>query len=142
LEKTQDPARCDAERGFLLLRLSKMMQEESNIPFDQWPADFRAKVRLLTAKEGGRKTPGHIGYRPQVWFETDWLRNGTSGSWQKMNRDKLLPGETAEIEIAILAKELCKNNLFPGLRFRLTEGATKIGEGEILEIFNKELLAQ
>jgi elongation factor Tu len=119
-----------------------MTQQESKLPFDKWPADFKARVRLLTAEEGGRRTPGHIGYRPQVWFEIDSLNHAcTSGSWQKMDKDNLFPGETAEIEIAILAKELCKNNLFPNLKFRLTEGLMKIGEGEILEIYNQELVA-
>ncbi len=115
------------------------MREEQSIPFDKWPADFKAKVRLLTAEEGGRKTPGHIGYRPLVYFETDWPHNGTSGSWQKMDRDKLFPGETAEIDIAILGKEFCRNKLFTGLKLRLAEGSKKIGEGEILEIYNEEL---
>lgn len=114
-----------------------------NIPFDKWPADFKAKVRLLTAEEGGRKTPGHIGYRPLVYFETEALKwAGTSGSWQKMDRDKLFPGETTKIDIAILGKEFCRNKLFTGLKFRLTEGSTKIGEGEILEIYNRELSTQ
>jgi translation elongation factor EF-Tu-like GTPase len=139
LEKHKTPP-GDAERGFLLLRLSKMMKQESNIPFDKAPADFKAKVRLLTAEEGGRKTPAHIGYRPQVYFETEALnRATTSGSWQKMNRDQLFPGETAEIEIAILGKEFCRNKLFVGLKFRLMEGVTQIGAGEILEICNEEL---
>lgn len=111
-----------------------------SIPFDKCPADFKAKVRLLTAEEGGRKTPGHLGYRPLVYFEDEALnRAGTSGSWQKMDRDKLFPGETAEIDIAILGKEFCRNKLFVGLKFRLMEGSVQIGAGEILEISNEEL---
>ena len=119
------------------------MKEEPNVPFDKWLADFNAKVRLLTPEEGGRKTPARTGYRPQVWFETETLSDTcTSGSWQNMSKEKLFPGDIAEIEIAVLAKEFCKNKLFAGLKFRLTEGPTQIGEGEILEIFNKELLAR
>ena len=119
-----------------------MTQQESKLPFDQWPADFKASVRLLTAEEGGRKTPGHVGYRPQVYFEIEEM-NGTctSGSWQKMDIGQLFPGETTDIEIALLNKRFCQNKLFAGLKIRLMEGPVQIGTGEILEIYNQELSA-
>jgi elongation factor Tu len=119
-----------------------MTQQTPQLPFDQWPADFRASVRLLTAAEGGRSTPAHPGYRPQVYFETAPLQGTcTSGSWQKMEQEKLFPGETADIDIAVLGKEMCRQKLFPGLKIRLAEGSTTIGTGEILEVYNPDLLA-
>ena len=118
------------------------MKEDTGLPFDQWPADFRAKVYLVTPESGGRKTPARTGYRPQVWFEKEGLDNTcTSGSWQKMNKENLEPGESAEIEIALLNRELNRHKLSVGLTFKLTEGVTLIGKGEILEIFNESLRA-
>jgi len=120
-----------------------MTQQTPSLPFHQWPADFSARVRLLNAAEGGRSTPAHPGYRPQVHFETASLQGTcTSGSWQKMEQEKLYPGETADIDIAVLSKELCRQKLFPGLKIHLAEGSVVIGTGEILEVYNPDLLAE
>lgn len=120
-----------------------MTQQAPNLPFNQWPADFRARIRLLKAAEGGRSTPAQPGYRPQVHFETAPLHGTcTSGSWQKMEHEKLYPGETADVDIALLSKELCRQKLFPGLKIRLAEGSVIIGTGEILEVYNPNLLAE
>lgn len=110
--------------------------------FAEQAPDFSAHIQLLSTEDGGRDRPALLGYRPIVWFEL--LIPGissTSGSWQKMDRLEIFPGETSEIEIALLAKDFYKNQLFPGLKFRLTEGAKLIGTGEILEILNPELKA-
>lgn len=120
-----------------------MTHQASKLPFDQWPADFKARVRLLTTAEGGRSTPGHLGYRPQVYFETPLLnKTCTSGSWQKMAQEKLFPGETADIDIAVLGKHLCHQKLFPGMKIRLAEGPRLVGTGEILEVYNPDFLAE
>lgn len=118
------------------------MSENSNIPFNAQPPDFKASVRLLTAEEGGRNSEVVVGYRPQVWFDLPIKEiYCTSGSWQKMDKEKLFPGDVAEIEIALLAKGFYKNQLFSGLKFQLTEGSVQIGTGEILEVYNHELKA-
>lgn len=110
------------------------------IPLTHQPADFLAKVYLLSPEEGGRSLPVSIGYRPQIYFNINVEKiTCTSGSWQKMGTDKLLPGQSTEIEIAILAKEYYKNSLAVGMKFPLKEGSVKIAEGVILEIYNKEL---
>ncbi len=105
-------------------------------------SDFKALVRLLTTEESGLNKPVRIGYRPLVWFDLSIKGiSSTSGSWQKMEKEILFPGEIAQVEIAILVTTFYKNKLFVGLKFRLTEGSRLIGEGEILEIYNKELEA-
>lgn len=59
-----------------------------------------------------------------------------------MEHEKLYPGETADVDIALLSKELCRQKLFPGLKIRLAEGSVIIGTGEILEVYNPNLLAE
>lgn len=104
--------------------------------------DFKAQVKLLSLEDGGLDRPFWIGYRPIIRFEIQVPGiSSTSGSWQKMDREAIFPGETSEIEIALLAKDFYKNQLFPGLKFQFTEGSRLIGTGEILEIFNPELKA-
>ena len=118
------------------------MSENSNIPFNAQAPDFKARVRLLTAEEGGRNNEAGVGYRPQIWFDLQIEGiSCTSGSWQKIDKEKVFPGDVAEIEIALLSRGFYKNQFFVGLRFQLTEGSIQIGTGEILEIYNNALKA-
>lgn len=116
------------------------MKNEVIVPVEKSKPDFRAQVYLLTPEEGGRKTPAWVGYRPQCWFPVDSDDcSCTSGIWLLMDKERLAPGETTQIDIGIVSKDAYKGRLLIGMLFRLTEGATEIGRGRILEIYNQNL---
>jgi len=100
--------------------------------------DFTAKLKYLTSEQGGRKTPAHSGYRPQVKF--DFTEMQTSGQQVFLDKEKVYPGEEVTAEITISTPELFKNKLWIGMEYEFREGDRIIGTGEILKIFNKDLV--
>jgi elongation factor Tu len=85
----------------------------------------RAEVFLLSASEGGRKTPCHSGYTPQFYF-------GASDVPGKLVfADRLLgPGERAEVEFELghaVALEV-------GMRFAMREGGRTVGAGIVSRV--------
>ena len=85
----------------------------------------RAEVFLLSANEGGRKTPCHSGYTPQFYF-------GASDVPGKLVfADRLLgPGERAEVEFELghaVALEV-------GMRFAMREGGRTVGAGIVSRV--------
>jgi elongation factor Tu len=84
-----------------------------------------AEVFLLSASEGGRKTPCHSGYTPQFYF-------GASDVPGKLVfADRLLgPGERAEVEFELghaVALEV-------GMRFAMREGGRTVGAGIVSRV--------
>jgi elongation factor Tu len=84
-----------------------------------------AEVFLLTASEGGRKTPCGSGYTPQFYF-------GASDVPGKLIlRDRLLgPGDRAEVEFELghaVALEA-------GMRFAMREGGRTVGAGIVSRV--------
>jgi len=68
---------------------------------------IKAKLRLNQM----RKTSIHTGYRPQFNFISE---TSTSGHIILLDREKLLPGEEAVVEILFLFKEFLGDDLSPG----------------------------
>lgn len=98
---------------------------------------FIARLKYLTSKEGGRKTAAHSGYRPHIKFEgSKYL---TSGQQVFIGADKVNPGESVDAEITIIATDVFKNYLYPGLKFHFAEGPRIIGTGEIIKVLDKSL---
>lgn len=88
---------------------------------------FRARVYILTEKEGGRKSLFHSGYRPQFFFRV----NNVSGSIQLDGAEAVvMPGDNVIFTVE-LAKAVVIN---AGLRFVMREGKLTIGAGIITEI--------
>jgi len=99
--------------------------------------DFIAELKYRTTEEGGRRTPAHSGYRPQVKF--DFAEMQTSGQQTFIGKDLVYPGETVKAKIKILSPDYFANQLYEGLMYEFREGATVIGTGKILEIINDKL---
>ena len=98
---------------------------------------FIARLKYLTSKEGGRKTAAGSGYRPHIKFErSNYL---TSGQQIFIGRDHVNPGETIDAEIIIIATNIFKNYLYPGLKFHFAEGSRIIGTGEVIKVLDKSL---
>lgn len=87
---------------------------------------FKARVYILTAEEGGRKTAFYSGYRPQFFFRV----NNVSGSIRLSEGvEMVMPGDNVIIDVELGTAVV----LNPGLRFIIREGKLTIGAGLILE---------
>jgi len=99
--------------------------------------DFIAELKYLTTEQGGRKTPAHSGYRPQVKF--DFTEMQTSGQQTFIDKEIVYPGETVNAKIKIVSPDYFAGNLKEGMKFEFREGATIIGTGQITNIINDKL---
>jgi hypothetical protein len=99
--------------------------------------DFIAVLNYRTSEQGGRKTPAHSGYRPQVKFDFEEMQ--TSGQQTFIDKEIVNPGETVKARIKILSVDYFSNCLTEGMSFEFREGNTIIGTGEITEILNDKL---
>lgn len=102
-------------------------------------ADFIALLKYKTTKEGGRLTPAHSGYRPQVKFP--FTRMSTSGIQTFIKQDTVAPGGSVMATIKIIQTEYFKGKLYENLAFDICEGTKIIGSGEITSIVNLDLKA-
>ncbi|MBF6124126.1 elongation factor Tu [Nocardia brasiliensis] len=88
---------------------------------------FTARVYLLGAAEGGRRTPIGTGYRPQFYIRTGDVVGDVS-----LPGDVRLamPGETVELTVR-LGRPV---PLEPGLGFAIREGGRTVGAGTVLAV--------
>jgi len=95
-------------------------------------AKFFGEVYVLTAEEGGRKTPFFPGYRPQFYFRT----TDVTGSIVELvsreggKADMCMPGDNIKMRVEIqspIAMDV-------GLRFAIREGGRTVGSGVVTEI--------
>ena len=88
---------------------------------------FKAEVYVLKKEEGGRHTPFFEGYRPQFHFRT----TDVTGAVRLTNgRDMVMPGDTVNLEIKLIAGVAVEK----ALRFALREGGRTVGAGTVTEI--------
>ncbi|MFG1791552.1 elongation factor Tu [Nocardia sp. NPDC049149] len=88
---------------------------------------FTARVYLLGADEGGRRTPITTGYRPQFYLRTgDVVGDVTLPGDISM----ALPGDTVELTVRLGRPAPVE----PGLGFVLREGGRTVGAGTVLAI--------
>ncbi|WP_233358856.1 elongation factor Tu [Thermomonospora amylolytica] len=85
---------------------------------------FRARVRVLTADEGGRSRPFHHGYRPQFHFRT----TDVVGTVDLGGEDVMaLPGDLVDLSVE-LGKPVA---LSEGLGFAVREGGLTVAAGTV-----------
>lgn len=88
---------------------------------------FEAKIYVLTKQEGGRHTPFYEDYRPQFFIRTADI----TGSFKlKNNVEAVLPGDTVEVTVTLLAAVALQE----GLRFTMREGQITVGTGIISKL--------
>ncbi|MFI6478215.1 elongation factor Tu [Nonomuraea sp. NPDC050663] len=87
---------------------------------------FTARIYLLTAEEGGRRTAVGPGYRPQFYLRTTDVpgRLDLTGPAE--------PGQTVEVRVE-LGKAVAVE---AGLGFALREGGLTVGAGTVLEVLD------
>ncbi len=93
---------------------------------------FEGEVYVLTADEGGRKTPFFPGYRPQFYFRT----TDVTGTIKRLiardgsDADMCMPGDNIKMEVEII-KPIAMDE---GLRFAIREGGRTVGSGVVTKI--------
>ncbi|MEQ7008262.1 elongation factor Tu [Actinopolymorpha sp. B17G11] len=87
---------------------------------------FRARVRVLTADEGGRRKPFFHGYQPQFHFRT----TDTVGTILLGEGRMALPGDTVDMTVE-LGKPIA---LAAGLGFAIREGGRTVGAGTVVDL--------
>jgi elongation factor Tu len=95
----------------------------------KWATSFKARVYLLSDKEGGRAKPFKSGYKPQFFFR---VSNVTGTVMLEDNVELAMPGENLIIKVQFMKKAIINE----GLRFIIREGKLTIGTGVIIEILN------
>ncbi|MTE15789.1 elongation factor Tu [Nocardia aurantiaca] len=86
---------------------------------------FTARVRLLTAAQGGRRTPIVSGYRPQFF-----VRTGDVSGQVVLPAGRAMPGETVDASVT-LDRAI---PLEPGLGFAVREGNLTVAAGTVLSV--------
>ncbi|WHT21424.1 elongation factor Tu [Crossiella sp. CA-258035] len=89
---------------------------------------FRAQVYVLSAQEGGRRTPFHANYRPQFHFRTA----DVVGEVELPEGDVVRPGDSVELTVR-LGKPVAMD---AGLGFAIREGGRTVGAGTISELLD------
>ncbi|WP_458686467.1 elongation factor Tu [Nocardia tengchongensis] len=86
---------------------------------------FTARVRLLTAAQGGRRTPITSGYRPQFF-----VRTGDVSGQVVLPDGRAMPGETVDLAVTLDRAV----PLEPGLGFAVREGNLTVAAGTVLTV--------
>lgn len=107
----------DVKRGYVLA------QPNSVKPHSK----FLAKVYLLTAQEGGRKSAIYSNYKPQFFFRTS---NVTGTITLHGEEPMVMPGDHTTLTIELFEK----SPLTLGLKFVMREGNLTVGAGVISEL--------
>jgi elongation factor Tu len=93
---------------------------------------FTAVLHLLSAAEGGRRTPVRSGYRPQFYVRTTDVSGeldfGGSGGVVASAR----PGQTVQVSVA-LGQPVA---LDAGQRFAIREGGRTVGAGTVTALLD------
>jgi elongation factor Tu len=89
---------------------------------------FDAKIYVLTKQEGGRHTPFYADYKPQFFIRT---ADVTGSFIFKNNVEAVLPGDTVEVTITLIAPVALQE----GLRFTMREGQITVGTGIISKLY-------
>ncbi|MEU9559051.1 elongation factor Tu [Streptomyces fumanus] len=88
--------------------------------------EFRARVYVLSAREGGRSTPVSTGYRPQFYIRTA----DVVGDIDLGDAGVARPGETVDMTVSLGRAVPVE----PGLGFAVREGGRTVGAGTVTEV--------
>ena len=87
--------------------------------------NFRAKIYVLSAEEGGREKPFKSSYQPQLYIRTLDVTGTLILTDEDL--DFARPGESVEVEVRLRVPIA----LTPGLKFTMREGQKTIGQGVV-----------
>ncbi len=103
----------------------------------------KAKMKLITAEDGGRKRGIATGYRPNHVFEyNEWnqvLHTFTGDVVFDEQTNFIEPGEEKEVTIRFLLNQPIEKHLVNGRKWWIHEGARRVGEAEIIHIMDTKI---
>ncbi len=88
---------------------------------------FKAEIYVLKPEEGGRKTPFHVGYRPQFYIRT---ADVTGNITEIAGADMVMPGDNITMTIELIVPVALEK----AMRFAIREGGRTVGAGVVTEI--------
>ncbi len=88
---------------------------------------FKAEVYVLKPEEGGRKTPFHVGYRPQFYMRTADVTGNIAAI---DGADMVMPGDNVNMTIELIVNVALEK----GMRFAIREGGRTVGAGVVTQI--------
>ena len=131
-QKTLDSGMAGDNVGCLLRGVEKKDIERGQVlckPGSIKPhTQFKAQVYVLTADEGGRKTPFFKGYKPQFYFRTTDI---TGKIADLVGAEMCVPGDNIEMVVDLEGKGVAMET---GVRFAVREGGRTVGSGVVTEI--------
>ena len=137
--KTLDNAEAGDNVGVLLKNVPNKEVYKGyvlSVPnFMKTASKFKAKIYVLTEKEGGRSKPFWSGYKPQFFFRVTNI-TGTIIVEKEVEQDKdmdtamVMPGESLVVDIHLVENAVINSDL----RFVMREGKKTIGAGVIIQI--------
>lgn len=93
------------------------------------------EIRAIIEFNHTRKVPFFSGYRPAFLFIPE---SYTSGQITLIDRERFNPGETGEVEIKFLNKDLLGKTFGIGSEFTFEEPPNILGTGRVLEILSSD----
>ncbi|GAA3527979.1 hypothetical protein AFL01nite_02840 [Aeromicrobium flavum] len=93
----------------------------------------RARLRLLTTEQGGRRTPIISGYRSCWGFPPELHGDMHDGPLLIERQEALAPGEVAIVRLHPLVPDLWPR-VSEGLRLGMFEGPRKVGDAVVIEV--------
>jgi len=112
--------REDVVRGQMLIKPGSMGTHER----------FEAELYVLTAEEGGRKTPFFPNYRPQLFFRTTDV---TASISLPSTTQMVMPGDNLTVVVDLISDAVVEK----GLRFAMREGGKTVGAGVVTKLLPK-----
>jgi elongation factor Tu len=129
--KTLDTGEAGDNVGLLLRGVEKEQLERGMVlaaPNSVKPhTEFEAEVYVLTAEEGGRKTPFFNNYRPQFYFRTTDV---TGAIELQGGAEMCMPGDNIRMKVALITPIAVEEKL----RFAIREGGRTVGAGAVPKI--------
>lgn len=88
---------------------------------------FSAQLYILTKEEGGRHTPFHGNYRPQMYFRT---ADVTASLKLPEGTEIVMPGDNISCEVELISPLAVEK----GSRFTIREGGKTVGTGIVADL--------
>ncbi len=103
--------------------------------------DLEAKIRFLSAEEGGRSKPVFSSYRPNHDFGVHDDYGLVDAVHEYVGTDHCDPGQSVFAKLTFLNDQPVLRRLFPGQEFRVQEGARIVAIGSISRLLRADLQA-
>jgi elongation factor Tu len=129
--KTLDTGEAGDNVGLLLRGVEKEQLERgmvlAHVNSVKPHTEFEAEVYVLTAEEGGRKTPFFNNYRPQFYFRTTDV---TGAIELQGGAEMCMPGDNIRMKVTLITPIAVEEKL----RFAIREGGRTVGAGAVTKI--------